>query len=112
MNPVCGPRYACCWNSRGYVCIQAANGRDALQRMHGNSFDVLVTDYMMPQMDGLALARAVRQDGGRSLPVILVTGVPPAEAIPGGLVDRILQKPVKGATLTQAIRELLARGQG
>lgn len=93
----------------GFRCIQASNGSAAMAVMENEGPQVVVTDYMMPHMDGLALAKALRADPRRAgLPVLLVTGVPPPECAAEHFVDKILEKPVTGERLTRAIRELLA----
>lgn len=50
------------------------NGREAVQKLEaGNAYDLVLTDMMMPEMDGLQLVRAVRVHYS-GLPVILMTG--------------------------------------
>ena len=44
----------------GHHVVEAATGRVALDRLRRSRFDVLVTDVIMPEMDGLELIRAVR----------------------------------------------------
>ncbi len=51
---------------------QAENGKEALDRLAVRPSDVVVTDLVMPDMDGLELVRAVRR-GHREIPVILMT---------------------------------------
>ncbi len=47
---------------------------DALNKFYARSFDAVVTDIMMPHMDGLALTARIRQDKRyKELPIILVT---------------------------------------
>jgi CheY-like chemotaxis protein len=58
----------------GHEVEEAASGSEAMARLESSKgFDVLVTDYMMPGMDGGALARRVKQDHPQ-LPVLLITG--------------------------------------
>jgi CheY-like chemotaxis protein len=57
---------------RRYELAFAANGKEALQRLAGQAIDLVVTDLLMPEMDGLELLRAVRRDYPQ-LPVILMT---------------------------------------
>jgi two-component system chemotaxis sensor kinase CheA len=48
----------------GYDVTTVNNGRDALRlRDAGERFDVIISDIHMPEMDGVALARAVREGG-------------------------------------------------
>jgi two-component system, sensor histidine kinase and response regulator len=53
----------------------AVNGRDALELWRGGDFALLLTDLRMPEMDGYALARAIRaeESAGKHLPIIAVT---------------------------------------
>jgi len=98
----------------GFSCTQATNGLEAITKMDGDPPAVVVTDYMMPRMDGLSLARAIRGDSRYAdLPVILITGIPPPNTLTADLVDEVMQKPVGGGRLTQAIRRVLGgRGAG
>jgi CheY-like chemotaxis protein len=58
----------------GHEVAEAASASEALTRLESaKDIDVLVTDYMMPGMDGGALARRVEQDHPQ-LPVLLITG--------------------------------------
>jgi serine/threonine protein kinase/ActR/RegA family two-component response regulator len=53
---------------------EAVNGREASELLDSNTFDLVVTDYNMPEMDGAALLRHIRwQSNQRSMPVIMVT---------------------------------------
>ena len=59
----------------GWSVITAVNGADGLAQMYGGlSPDVILTDYMMPRLDGVAMVGAIRQDESLpSPPAILVT---------------------------------------
>lgn len=60
----------------GYQVLVADDGRMALQMMRNGAADVVVTDFMMPKMSGLELARAIRaQERFAGIPIILVSGV-------------------------------------
>jgi two-component system chemotaxis sensor kinase CheA len=65
----------------GYSVETACDGREALEALaSGGSFDLVVTDLLMPEMDGLELLRSIRADAQRSdLPVIVVTSQGSAE---------------------------------
>jgi two-component system, chemotaxis family, chemotaxis protein CheY len=55
--------------------MDAENGQDALKKATTQPVDLIISDYNMPVMDGLALLRAVRgHPAVRKLPFILVTG--------------------------------------
>ncbi len=66
----------------GYVVTAVGTGQEALRlREQGVMFDAIVSDIVMPDLDGLALARAVRQGGPwQDLPMIALSGrVEPAD---------------------------------
>jgi CheY-like chemotaxis protein len=46
----------------GYVVVCATNGPDALDVLHDLRFDLVVLDWMMPEMDGLEVLRRLRSD--------------------------------------------------
>jgi CheY-like chemotaxis protein len=62
----------------GYLAEYAYSAEDALARFQGKRFDILITDYRMEGMNGLELARTVRQQAPE-IPIIVVTGYPAAE---------------------------------
>jgi EAL domain-containing protein (putative c-di-GMP-specific phosphodiesterase class I) len=59
----------------GYEVVTAENGREALAQMNGAPFDVIVSDIVMPELDGIQLLRAIRERD-TDVPVVLVTGAP------------------------------------
>jgi two-component system chemotaxis sensor kinase CheA len=60
----------------GYEVVTAENGLDGLDKLGRQSFDLVVTDIMMPKMDGFALTEAIRgNERTRNLPVVIVTSM-------------------------------------
>jgi two-component system chemotaxis sensor kinase CheA len=60
----------------GYDVVAAVDGMDAFTKLGTHSFDALVSDILMPNMDGLTLTGKVRQDKKyKELPIILVTSL-------------------------------------
>lgn len=58
----------------GYEVVVAVDGLDAISRISAQRFDAVVSDIMMPNMDGLALTARIRQDARyKDLPILLVT---------------------------------------
>nr|WP_306805908.1 response regulator [Caballeronia sp. BR00000012568055] len=92
--------------SAGHEVSVAANGEDALQMVRDLSPEVIVSDVMMPRLDGFGLLRAIRADDVlRDTPVVLLSARAGEEARVGGLeagADDYLTKPFSA-------RELLAR---
>lgn len=99
----------------GYHVITADNGVDALSTLERYHPDLLVTDIMMPLMNGYELVRRVRQlSAFRLLPVILLTArTKIQERILGyqSGCDLYLPKPFELEELAAAIRNLLERSQ-
>src|ERR1700690_2073777 len=60
-------------SSMGYVAEAARDGEEALEKLGSASFDVIVTDLMMPRMDGFQLLRTML-DRGDATPAIVLTG--------------------------------------
>jgi CheY-like chemotaxis protein len=87
------------------------DGRAALEAATGARFQLVVTDYQMPGLDGVELAGALADALGDSAPpVVLVTGASPP---PGPLegVARQLRKPVPIRELLEVVDELLRASQ-
>jgi len=93
----------------------ASNGTDALQRLSTEPFDLLVTDLMMPEMDGLELCRRVRQHSDprvTRLPIIALTANALASAHDNALAagaSTFLTKPIGKAMLQSAVMSELQR---
>jgi two-component system response regulator ResD len=58
---------------KGHQCVTASNGLEALDRIKENSFDAVVTDIIMPEMDGIALTKALLKHN-QNLPIMIMTG--------------------------------------
>lgn len=97
----------------GYHVVEAADGRDALKKLHGGSCDLAVVDVMMPFMDGLELTRALRES--YDLPVIILTAKSQiddkAEGFHAGTDDYLI-KPFEPQELIFRIEALLRRYKG
>jgi len=46
----------------GYEVVEAGNGRDGLERLRGGRFDLVVTDLIMPEQEGLETIMSIRQE--------------------------------------------------
>lgn len=63
-----------CLEKAGFDVTVAADGAEAWQLTRGRKFDLILTDYQMPQMTGLDLCRKLRDDDDYAeVPVILMT---------------------------------------
>jgi signal transduction histidine kinase len=87
-----------------------ANGRVALDAARRQPPDILITDVMMPEMDGIDLLSAMKTDDRlRSVPVILLTAKASRDEIVKGLnagADDYLSKPFGPAELTARVRSM------
>ena len=99
---------------RGWTVHAAADAEDALRLMAGlPHIDVVVTDLVMPGMDGGALVRALRASIGRpDLPAIMVSGYADADqrALVGTRATAFLPKPYRVAELVDCLVEILPPG--
>lgn len=55
----------------GYKVSSAYNGAEALEVLENNSFDLVLTDIMMPEVDGFMLAEKIRQES--QVPIVFMT---------------------------------------
>ena len=75
--------------------VTADCGRDALEKLHSDNFDLVFTDLAMPEMDGWETAREIRKHCPE-MPIVLVTGYGATAQPPSGerdLVTCIISKP-------------------
>lgn len=65
-------------------CVEAEDGVTALKKLHASHFDMVITDWNMPNMTGIELLREIRRDPAlRHLPVLMAT----AEALPENIAE-------------------------
>ncbi|MBI5889498.1 MAG: chemotaxis response regulator CheY [Nitrosomonadales bacterium] len=100
----------------GFVNVQEAeDGVDALNKLRGESFDFVVSDWNMPNMTGIELLRAIRADDAlKHLPVLMVT----AEAKKENIIEAAkagasgyVVKPFTAATLDEKLKKIFANMQ-
>lgn len=87
----------------------ATDGRQALQLCEQRSFDLLITDYQMPGMNGIALAKHIRRLYPQTV-IIMITGGGGEmlqEQIKGTSIQRILDKPVGLSDIRGAVLQAL-----
>ena len=98
-----------------YHLLEARDGREALEQARAHRPDLVLSDVMMPELDGLALCRALKADDDLSaIPVLLLTAKGGAENRVEGLgvgADGYLDKPFEMAELQARIRSLIGRHQ-
>lgn len=91
----------------GYTVLQASGGEEALALLDNDgTIDVLLTDVVMPGMNGPALARRVRSSRPQ-LPIIFISGYAEPEEIVGEQLGRLVRKPFIGNDLRKQIEEAI-----
>ncbi|MBC7998210.1 MAG: response regulator, partial [Leptolyngbya sp.] len=93
----------------------ASNGRDALKMLKDRIADLLISDIMMPEMDGLELLSAIRQSETlKNMPVLLVSARAGDEARASGIeagADEYIVKPFSVRELHARVTRLLQKHQ-
>lgn len=90
----------------GHTVVEAGNGADALTSLRRSPPDLVVTDVMMPVMDGLELIRQIRGDPmTKAIPVVAVSG----HADRASAADAVVAKPFEASIVLAAVRSLLER---
>lgn len=92
----------------GFEVVAAHSAIDALDKIGARVPDLIVSDCMMPLMDGVEFSRRLRaRDDTRHIPVILTSGAPYFHDMDSPTYDLFLLKPVTMARLVGEIRRLL-----
>jgi len=108
-DPIQRDRLAIALEGWGYDVVCVRNGREAWDLLRGDeSFSILVTDWLMPELDGTDLCRLVRESQrSRYLPILLLTSRGRHEDLVEGLsagADAFLTKPFDPQLLLAQIR--------
>lgn len=100
--------------SAGFEVVSAPNGQHALRILdEGFKPDVIVTDYMMPVMDGPTFIQALRERRQYdSVPILMVSAIPKDLASARAKYDAYLEKPIRDEQLIALVRELLKNRAG
>ena len=97
----------------GYRALPAADGLEAFDVLEKNAVDLVVSDVMMPRMDGFEMTQALRR-AGYTLPVLLVTAKESAadkrEGFRAG-TDDYMVKPIDVNEMVWRVEALLRRSQ-
>ena len=98
----------------GFVNVdEAEDGAVALQKLQAGGFDFVISDWNMPNMDGLALLQAVRADGAlKHLPVLMITAEAKKENIIAAAqsgASGYIVKPFTAATLNEKLTKIFEK---
>jgi CheY-like chemotaxis protein len=98
-------------SEHAFNVLVASNGREALDILHRETPDLVLTDFMMPFVDGAGLIAGMRkEDRTRVIPVVVMTSL--LENVVkerAGTFSAYLRKPFREADLMKVIGEIFAR---
>ena len=90
---------------------EAADGKEALDKVMSRSFDLVITDIRMPRMDGLEFIRSVRSElNDHALPIIIISTRGAEEDVELGMnlgASGYLSKPVSMSQLREMVTHFL-----
>ena len=97
----------------GYRADGVSNGREALDAMEKDYYDLIISDIMMPVMDGYELVRTLRESGNTT-PVLMITAKDAFDDMKMGFLsgtDDYMVKPVNVNEMVLRVGALLRRAQ-
>ena len=100
-------------NRNGYTVTRVSNGQEALDAMDTDFYDMIISDIMMPVMDGYELVRQLR-DVGNTTPVLMITAKDAFDDMRLGFqsgVDDYMVKPINVNEMILRVQALLRRAQ-
>ncbi|HEX5394124.1 MAG TPA: HD domain-containing phosphohydrolase [Rhodocyclaceae bacterium] len=100
------------FKEHGHEVVMASNGVEGLEQLRSTPFDLIISDILMPRMDGYRFCRECKQDEQlRNIPLVLTTSAYVSdedERFALGLgADRFIRWPIKPDTLMHALEELV-----
>ena len=94
-----------------FAVITAKDGKNALRLFQKHDFNIVITDLNMPKIDGMALARRVKEWSPQT-PIILISGeIKRSSRVYRTMVDCVLHKPFGIGDLETAVRKTLAKAE-
>jgi two-component system cell cycle response regulator DivK len=105
--------YRACFDTNGYETAEAGTGLQAIVAAGGIVPDVLLTDYVLPDVDGVTIARRLKADPRTAgIRILMVTGYGTTElahrAAAAG-IERVLLKPCLPHAVMREVARLLSR---
>jgi twitching motility two-component system response regulator PilG len=97
---------------KGYEVSGASTGKDALEKLSGEAFDLILLDIMLPDIDGYEICHWIKDHPRHAdTPVVMLTARKSAEDQERGAksgADAYLTKPFKSAMIIEVIERLLS----
>jgi CheY-like chemotaxis protein len=96
------------WGMDAYACADSVDAIGWIER--GDPFDLALVDYHMPNINGITLARSLRQHRSRQqLPIILLSSMMVDTRSEADIIDTTMLKPIKPTQLLEAISALFSQ---
>jgi CheY-like chemotaxis protein len=98
--------------SSGHHVTVVNNGREAVDALPDDRFDVVLMDVDMPEMDGISATRAIRErerSAGRRIPIVAVTSNENRDECLRAGMDAYLPKPLRLGPLSKTLEAVLGR---
>lgn len=97
----------------GYQVIEAANGAQGLAELEQVKPALIITDYMMPELNGCEMVRTIRRNPAfDDVPILMMSAALPQQVPGRDLVDQFLPKGTGLEVLVKTIRQLIEGGEG
>ena len=97
----------------GYSVKEVSNGKEALEAIDGDYYDLIISDIMMPVMDGYELVRTLRE-AGNTTPILMITAKDAFDDMRRGFLsgtDDYMVKPINVNEMVLRVQALLRRAQ-
>ena len=107
-DPILRPALGKALRRAGFACLAVPHARRGLELARARTPKIIITDYRMPEMDGLAFLREIRSDPAlKNVPAMMMTGHMTAELARqvGELGARLFSKPLNFKALLAHVRE-------
>ena len=90
--------------NKKFEVIEASNGLEGIEKFEKNSFDLVITDFQMPGIDGNGVAKHIRNSKRGKTPVVGISGTP--WLLEDNDFDAILEKPTSMKKLVDTVTRI------
>lgn len=103
--------YSLLFQLYGFETLTAANGKHALEVIGERRPDLVLSDLMMPVMDGIELSRTLRSSAATAhIPIVLMSADPERHRLSEAAFDALIKKPARFQDMLETITALLDAG--
>lgn len=93
----------------GYEVLSAENGREGLETLANTCPDLIITDFMMPEMDGAQMIREIKNNKVLAeVPILLMSAAFPPDLPEKDIADQFLEKGGELSSLLNTISSMLS----